>query len=278
MIPAIIQGVALVASTAANLIGNAVAAGDEAKARKLREDFAAQYGDEMLPQLDRAVAQELPPELAARYDKATNATLGQQEALRALRKGVAEGGETAEDRAAYYRAAQETSRAASGAQAAVGRSLANRGLQGSGLDAALQQQAGQQAVDRNAMMQTEQAAEARRRYIAQLQALGLASGNIRGQDMERMARQDSLQQFNANQRTRAQDYNLGLNQQRFDNRLAMLDAKGRALNGVVAGYQQAANTSRRTGKAIGDGILGLGDLASGAAGGGSDEKKKKGDW
>lgn len=262
-----------VVSAASSLIGGAMAAGDEAKAQKLREDFAAQYGDQMLPQLDRAVAQELPPDLISRYDKATGATIGQQEALRGLRGNVADQGETAEDRAAYYRAAQETSRAASGAQAGVSRALASRGLRGGGLDAVLQQQAGQLAVDRNAGMQMQQAADARARYRADLQALGMASGNVRGQDMERNARQDTLQQFNANQRTRAQDYNLGLSQQNFNNRMDMLAAKGNAINGVAQGHSRNAARTRDAARGVGEAAEQIGAAVDG---GGEDPKKKKG--
>lgn len=255
MIPLLIGGAISAIATA---IGAAVAGGHEAEAQRLRKEFAERYGEHMLPNLDKAVAETIPESERARYDKATGATNAQSDALRQLGELASSGGETDIERAQYLRSLMETSRANSAATGAVERSMANRGLANSGVSAALQAQAAQQGVDRGAQMNMDNAANAQARRMDALRSLGSLGGQMRGQELQGMGAQDRISQFNASQKTDAQRYNLSLPQQEFENRLAMLRGRGQAIGAVAAGEEGFANNARRVAGGIGQTALGIG--------------------
>ena len=241
-----------------SLITSLIAAGQEAEAARLRQQIADEYGAQALPSLDKAVAEQLPPEAASRYDRATAGTNATSSALRGLQGLVDNGGEGAQERAGYLRAGMATSKAETGARSAALRSLAARGLSGSPMEAAIVAQSGQEALDRGALANANEASDAASRRSDALRALGGLGGQMRGQELQGMGAQDAIARFNAAQRQTAQNYNLGLNQQQFDNRMALLAGKSNALNGVANGYERGAQGTRQMGAGAANAALTVG--------------------
>lgn len=270
MIPLIIAGVAAAASAAASAIGAAMAAGDEAEARRIRAKLAAEYSDVPLPDLDKLIAEHLPDNLADKYTRNTQATMAQGNALRGLQQLVDSGGETDIEKAAYLRSQMETARQAAGATGAIQASLANRGLGGSGLEAALMAQAGQDAVDRGAMANADNAANAQARRLDALRSLGSMAGSMRGQELDAMGAVDAIQQFNFKQR-------MGAAQQTFNNTMAKLAGKSGAMGAVADDHERAGARTRGVAAGIGGAISDFGDVAAGEFGGGR-RKKKREEW
>ncbi len=249
---------AAVIAAAAALIGAAIASGDEAKARQIREDIAKKYTDLPLPVLDKVVAQKLPPEAANRYLESTKSTQAQSDVLGKFMETVNEKGETADDRAAYMRMQNAAGAISNGAQGAVERNMGNRGLAGSGMAFALQQQGAQSAVNRANQMGVQAAADARGRYMDALGQSGQMAGQMRGQELSSMRAQDEINMFNARQQSDADFRNQQLPQQDFDNRMAQLAGESNAKNGVANDYNRGADNTRQTAAGIGNAAISVG--------------------
>ena len=262
--PVVIVAAAIAA--AASLIGAAIAAGDEAKARAIREDLAARIGAVKLPVLDKLVAQKLGPEELQKYQRITKPMQAQSDVLGKWMEEVNAKGETADDRAAVLRMQQQANGIASGASAAVQRGMNARGMSGSGMDFALQQQGAQSAVNQANATGIEAAAAARGRYMEALRAAGGMSTQMRGQELETMGAQDAINMFNARAQSDADRYNASLAQQDFDNEMAKENAVSNAKNGVASSYERSADNTRSTAAGVGN-----------AAATGAGYKKKKDD-
>lgn len=265
-----IQIIAAVIAAAAALIGAAVAAGDNAKAQAIREDIARKYGDVRLPVLDRLVAQKLPPDAAERYSKMTQAMQTQSDVLGKFNEVINEKGETADDRAAYLRMRNEAGGIANSTNSAVQRNMASRGMAGSGVAFALQQQGAQSAVNRANASGIQAAADARGRYMQALNQAGTLSGQMRGQELDAMKAQDAINEFNARQQAEADRYNAGINQQNFDNDMELREAEANARNGVAGGYDRQADRTRSTAAGVGNAASTMGGYET------EEEKYKKG--
>ena len=242
---------AAIIAAAAALIGAAISAGQEDKANQIRADLAKQVGDIPLPTLDKLVAQQLPPDSADRYSKMTQATQAQSDVLGKYMGEVNAQGETADDRAAYLRMNEEAGGIANQANGAIQRGMANRGLAGSGMAFALQQQGAQGAINAANSGGIKEAADARNRYMQALQGAGQLSGQIRGQELQSMNAQDQINEFNARQRADADRANQQIPQQNFDNAMSKQTAMANAQNGVAAGYERSAGATRQTAGGLG---------------------------
>ncbi len=259
--------VAAIIAAAAALIGAAIASGDQAKAQAIREDIAKKYGAMRLPVLDKLVAQKLPPESLAAWQKITQAKQAQSDVLEKFMGVVNEKGETADDRAEYLRMQQAAGGIAAGAQSAVQRGMANRGLDGSGMSFALQQQGAQAAANRANAMGIQAASDARGRYMTALGQAGQMSGQMRSQDASALQAQDAINMFNARAQSDADRYNAQLPQQQFDNEMSLAGAESNARNGVATGYERAADRTRQT-------AAGAGNAAATMAGYETEEERK----
>ena len=258
---------ALIAA-AASLIAAAVASGDEAKAREIRQGIADKLGAVALPDLEKAVAEQIPQSQSDRYGQSTNASKSQAEALRQLSETVNQKGETIDDKAAYLRSAQATSALESGAQSSLLRTLSARGLSGSGVESAMIGQSSQSSIDRGAQANLDEASQARSRMLAAVAQLGGLSTSARGQDLDALKAQDAISMFNARARQDAQNYNNGLNQQRYNNKLGLLSAQGNALNGVANDLNASGARTRQTGAGVANAAVDFGQAYD-------DGKKKK---
>ncbi len=245
---------ALIAA-AVSAIGLAISAGQEAQAQQIRMDLAKKMQDIPLPTIDKLIAQKLPPDAADRYSKITQATAAQSDVLGKYMGEVNNKGETADDRAAYMRMQDEASGIANSAQGAVQRGMAVRGLGGSGMSFALQQQGAQGAINAANKGGIQEAADARGRYMQALQGAGQLSGQMRGQEMQAMGAQDSINEFNARQQADADLRNQQIPQQNFDNAMAKQTGVAAAQNGVAAGYERSAGATRQTAAGIGQAAI-----------------------
>lgn len=253
-----IQLIAAAAGLVAGLISSLIANGQHAEAQRVREKAAAQYGDEILPQLDQIVARQLPPETAQDYMRQTQATQSQSSALSGLQREVDFKGQTPEDKAATLRATNNAGMVESAGRGAVLRSLASRGMAGGGLEAALMSSNAQDAANTANMAEVENAANSRGRYLDALKSLGSAGSSVRGQELQSMAGRDSINRFNAQMGADADKYNAGLAQQQFTDKMALLNGRSNALNGVANGSDAAANRTATGGAAVGQGIVDIG--------------------
>lgn len=198
--------------------------------------------------------------------------------------------------------AQNRMDAAQQAQAARGALLDQaraRGMQNSGNALALQEMANQSAANRNALMGSQEIAEAARNKMLANQQYLTGLGQMREQDFGNAYRNaeviNRFNQLNTAERNRAQSGNLAsrqslanqnvnyanqaqinaneLAQQRYNNQMGIARAKAGAYDQEAQMYnrQAVANQGRRAalGKAIGSGIGFLAGGGPGAAAGGN---------
>ncbi len=246
---------AAIIAAAAALIGAAISAGENAKAQAIRQQVADKYKDLPLPVLDHVVAQKLPPDSAAKYMADTQAKSLQSDVLGKYKEEVDSQGETPEDRAAYLRMKMQAGAAGNAAQGAVQRNMANRGLAGSGMSFALQQQGAQSAINGANEMGVKEAADARGRYMAALQAGGAAASTARGQDFEQNRAMDSINEFNARQQSEADAANNANKQAMFADSMNRLSGEANAQNGVATGLDASAAGARQTAGGIGQAAI-----------------------
>lgn len=249
------MGYAAIIAAAVAVIGALISSGQDAQAAAIRQQIANKYKDLPLPVLDKLVAEKLPADAAARYTKATQSTQAQGDVLGKVMDEVNAKGETADDRAAYLRMAQEAGGIASAASSAAQRGMATRGLQGSGMEFAMKQAGAQAAANRANAMGTQAAADARGRYMQSLGMAGSMSGQMRAQELAAMQAQDQINMFNARQQTDVNLRNQQLPQQQFDNRMTQLAGESNAQNGVAAGYERGAQATRQTAGGVGQAAI-----------------------
>lgn len=134
-------------------------------------------------------------------------------ALRALEEQGREG-LTAQDRAAMAEAERQASQAARGRRGAIQQSMQQRGISGSGLDLVAQLQSAEAANELAAMRALEQGAISAQRRSQGQQAAGQQAARIGERQLEtqaqRAAAQDRIRAFNAQNRARAQEFNIGM--------------------------------------------------------------------
>lgn len=267
------EAAAMVAAEAipvlAALIGEAWAAGDHERVRALREQAVREFGDDILPELDRLQAEQVGESEFARINEDPRAREAQYLALRRMQEEVESGGMTPEDRAAYAEAEQQAAGFERGMRGANQARLAARGMSGSGLEAASVLGGQQEGIARQSQAGLNIAAEARRRALASLGQLGDFSTGLRGQEYDmasqRARAQDALNQFNARMRADTARFNAGQKQQEFENLMGVKRSRNVAREGLVEDYESAAQRKRRV-------TAGIGQAGKGAAkqyGGGS---------
>lgn len=253
---------AAIVAAVAGLIGSFISMGKDVEAQNLREKMAAEYGDDILPDLDRAVAQQAGQSAFETNREDTTGRRAQLDVLGELQSQYETGGNTAADLAAYDAARNKVARAAASQRANTQLDAARRGQAGSGLAAVLAAQSGQSELNALAELDADLATGARNRAFQALQARGQLASGMRGDDWRaleaRAGASDLMNRFNATQRQSAELYNVGLPQQNFNNRMALLSARNAALNGVAQGLQQQGAAARQTAAGVGNSILSYG--------------------
>lgn len=254
----------------ANLISEAIAGGREAEAQKLREQVAAQYGPELMREIDGMVAQQVGPSAfgAIREDAGLrDAAVGTQ---RELRNVYDKEGLTDADMAALDLAQNKTAAAAQSSYAGLSNAMAQRGVRDSGLDMALKTQVGQDVTNSLGNQGRQAQMDARGRALQSLLSSGELARGIRGDDYrvssDRARASDALNTFNASQRANADAL-------RWGTKMNAMGARGNALLGQAAGYEQQADNTRGVGSKVAQTGLGASSTVFNAL---NDDEAKKG--
>lgn len=252
---------AIIAAAAA-LIGSLVSAGKEAEAQALREKMAAQYGPEILPHLDEAVAKTAGPSEFQNLTEDPRNKATQDEVSTQLADIYDTAGQTQADQAAYDVARRGVSQRAAGQAGNIAIESARRGVGNGGVSAALASQSGQDELEALAGLNAQIAASGRERGLQALTARGGLASQQRSQDWNarsgRATAMDLMNRFNASQQQAVEMYNKGLPQQNFDNTMRLNSARDSATAGVAGGLEQQGANARQTAAGLSNAALSYG--------------------
>jgi len=258
---------ATVGSVIISLIGRAMAEGDYEKARALRQEAIDQYGPEIVPVLDKAEAQEVGATEFGSLKEDDSLRQAQLRALSEFGNVYDSEGMTEADKAAMALARNDVSQRAGSQYQGVAQMMARRGGGGSGLQAAMYGQAGQDATNALANMDMQSQIAARQRA---LQALGMSAdlaGSVRGQDYralsDRARAQDAINQFNANQRAEASNENARRTMDMANFNLDRLNRRTGALNTQASGYDGSAQRTQQTASGVANSVQSFGEAGTG---------------
>ena len=265
---------AAIIAAVASLIGQLVSSGKEAEAQVLRQKMADQLGPDILPHLDKAIAEHVDSSMPTAAQDTGRA--GQVDALRQLDEEYQSGGMTRGDQGAYDVARRQVNQRASSDSANISSDLARRGQTGSGLGGVLAAQSGQSSLEALAGLDAEAASAGRSRAMQALTAKAGLAGSLRSGDYERSGAIDTMNRFNAAGRTAAQQHNLGIPQQNFENNLSRINGQNAALSGVASGLDAQGLAARQTAAGVGNAALSYGAAADWAQDPENPKNKKKG--
>jgi len=249
-------------SAVGTLITELVAGGKEEEARRVMNEAAKIYDAVELPQLERAVAEQVGPTALERITVDPAYKAAQMEALTKLGQISEEGGFTLADKAALNKTLGALSRRDAGARAAIAENMQARGTLGAGAELAqrlaAQQESSQMASERG----MDIAAQAQQRALDAIMRRGQMAGEMRGQEygeQERLAQaRDAIARYNAGARASAQQYNLGLGQQQFENKRGLAQLRANAKLGQAKELMQQGEGARQAGgaytQAVGKGV------------------------
>ena len=162
----------------------------------------------------------------------------QLEALRSMEVRSKQG-MTAQDEADMFRLQQQVNTANRGRLGAIQNQMASRGMSGSGMDAAMQLQASQDAGEREALASMEKAGQIQSNKMNAAKSLGQMGGEMRGQEFgEQSAKAqaaDTINRFNVANRVDRQNQNVDV---RNRGRTANWDRQNQTADrNAGAGYQ-----------------------------------------
>ncbi len=248
------MGYAELIAGAISAIGMFLSMGKEAEAQALRERMAAEYGPEILPDLDKGLAEAQAGGPASRTEDTTGRN-AQLDVLAELDDVYQTGGRTEADEAAYRQAGRKVSQRAGQRAGEISMDAARRGQTNGPLGGVLASQSGQDELEALASLDADVASDGRGRA---LQALGmkssLASG-VRGDDWRSLNAgadaTDLMNRFNASQRA-------GTQQQGFQNNMQRLAGQNAARSGVAAGLDQQGSNIRQTSAGLANSALSFG--------------------
>lgn len=243
----------------ADLIGRALGSGDKEEAERLLQSAVDQFGPDILKAPSIAdLTPHLGPSAVESVYADPAAVAAQREALQELQR--ASRPDNLEFRAAANEAEQFANQQAGAQQGAIRQQMQARGMGGSGVDFALQQQAGQDAANRAASHGFGAAMEGRRQALRSLQDYGNLAGTMRGQSfgegVTRGRARDEVARLNEAGRVAGQ-------QQAFDNQMGISRARADLL-----GQQSdvARGESRTTQQQWGNYGVGAGQAAASIGG------------
>lgn len=241
------------------LIGEAISAGDLERAEKLKQQAIADYGEDILPQLEQATAQEVGATELGNIRVDPTGRNAQVSALERLSQ-FGEGGFSPED-AAEQRRVMDAAAGVASRQAAQGEQLAAaRGLRRSGLSQALGQQAAQAGAQTASDAAAQLAAQRRQRQLQALGMMGQQGAALRGADYgeqaDRATAQDAINRFNANMRASALDQRNRNAMAAYDANMRRLGARNAARGSLADFYAGRGERNSQTAQDIGAGVQG----------------------
>jgi hypothetical protein len=250
------------------LIGGAMAEGDYAKARSLYRQAVNEYGDDILPVLDRLVAQEVGDTAFSALKEDASLRGAQTDVMRQLGEVYESAGQTPADKAALQAAQNEVAQRAASDYASLQQHLARTGQTGNAaLEAATSATVSGQAAGQMADMALRAQMEARQRALQALLARGQLAGQVRGDDWRaasaRASAQDALNLFNARQRTEAQLANNQRALQEYEARMRLLAARNAARAALADTYMQSGQRTAQRFAGLGDSLVSAGAALAG---------------
>lgn len=259
----IVMAIIAAAAIAVAAIGAAVAEGDYEKARQIREKAVVDYGEEIVPVLDRVTAQELGVSEMQKIRGDDSLRARQVGALDELKNIRETAGMTQADEAALNVA---QNRVASQASSGLANSQMRAAQLGQGGNAAFENAlaANVYGDSANAMadMGYRAQADSRQRAFEALRAEAGLAGNIREQDFgEASARAkaaDALSIFNAQERARAQAANNEMEMDRFRAQMALRTARNNARMGVAQSFEEKGRRTNEAAAGAADSIASFG--------------------
>ena len=228
--------------------------GKEAEAQALREKMAAEYGPEILPDLDKGLAEAQAGAPASRTENREGRD-AQLATLAELDNEYQTGGRSAGDEAAYHQAGRKVAQRAGQRAGEISIDAARRGQTNGPLGAVLTSQSGQDELEALSSLDSDIASDGRSRALSALgMKANLASG-VRGDDWRALSASadatDMMNRFNATQR--------GVTRQAaYDNNMRRLGAQGAARSGVAAGLDQQGAGIRQTAGGLSNAALSYG--------------------
>ena len=256
MIPFLAAGAAAFAGLAAEAIGAALKAGEIEKARALYAQALAEYGDDLIPELEKVMAEKVTSEF--QDVRASPQLVARQQALLDRLATFGEGGMTAADEA-QQRAAMEAAGGVAARGAAQAEQLAaRRGLLRSGLSQALGQDAAQQGAQQASDLAADLAGQRQQRQMAALQAMGGFMGQMRGQDWTeasgRAAALDEVNRFNATMAMKAQEARNKALMDKFGMQMDIKNARNQQRANMAGLHKQSGEDQQQTARNIGAGL------------------------
>lgn len=252
---------AMIAAAAVGLIGRliseAIAAGDFDKAAKLREDAIAEYGEDILPELEKVQAEALGRSDLGNIKADAAPRNAQMDALARLGEFAAPGMSPEDE--GDLRVAQDAAGGVAARAAAMGeQQAASRGLQRSGLSQALAQQGAQAGAQTASDTAVGLASARRQRQLQALSQMGSLGGSVRGADYQQASdaarAQDTINAFNANMNYDARNQRNANSQLGYTNRLGLKNARNQARGNLAGFYEGRGIRNSETGKDITEGV------------------------
>lgn len=256
----------VLASIGSTLLGIGTAAfsewwssADNKKRQQLLEQAQQIYAGMSPPEIEALQAQQVGP---SAFEN-TQTDFGNKEARNRALQQIIEMGMQGGNDAGSVLATEQARRAAAALEqqgrGAVRQEFARRGLGGAG-EAALQQQAQQAGADRAAMGDLQAAGDARSRALQSLAQGGGMAQQAESADYQqaadRAASMDRIAQFNANVRQGTNQFNAGLQQQGWQNNLALANRQYGAARTRAGDYESEAERKRRIAGGVGQALIG----------------------
>lgn len=260
MVPLIVGAAVGAAGLIASIIAAAVSEGKYDEARRIREQFASEYGDENLPQLDELVAEQLgPTELSLiREDETLRGS--QIDALRKLEEVYRTEGMTEADQAAMRLADIGAQQRASSDYQSMQQALAARGqAMNPALASAMAQQSSAKVLEQTAQNRLQAQVAARQRALQALEGSAQLAGSIRSADWAKKSQvasaADAINRWNAQSTMDTAARNIERLQEQFRNRMALKAGRERARAGVASNLEAQGDRISQIGGGLSGGLI-----------------------
>lgn len=270
--PLVVLAVAFAVAAAATAIGAAIAQGELDKANAIRKKVLEQYGDDVMPHLDKAIAEEVGPTALAAIKEDPEVRGTQVDVMRKLQEVYQQGGHTQGDEAALQLANMGAQQQSSSDAQSMAQALAARGQRmNPALAAAMAAKSSGDVVNATARNRYQAQADARNRAMQALGMSGSLAGNIRGQDYQQASAaasaQDRINAFNASQRTNAAANNNANAMQMYQAKMGLLNGRADAMRDIAVGHQQGAENARGAAAGVANAAMTTGGAIAGSGGG-----------
>ena len=248
-----------------SLLGQGKADGLNAQQADLLRQIYEELRNVPLPELERVTAEQLGP-TAMEGVRSDPEQRGQQlEVMEELRNIFENGGFNIEDRAAMNEMLNRSNVAGSAQRRGLEADFQQRGQLGAGAQLALGNMNAQGTANRANTSALAIGAEGAKRRSAAMRDYADLAGDIRrgdfGEASARAGAKDTADRWNASAREKAGQYNAGLAQQQFNNRVTRAGGAAGAGGNLAAHFGQRAQAARNQnanyGEAAGNAAMGI---------------------